>query len=107
MKTEFIVLSNYIINNPQLSPEGLATLCYLLASLGCEGKIDKTVTRMRFGWGQHTWYKVSRELKRMGFITEVIGNKGSALYFKMANVLDSSDCLDAHMESQKVEDGQL
>lgn len=73
-------LPNYLINDINLSANGLAAALYL-ESKPASWQCRPFDLKKRFGWGDHIWRKVSRELKSHGLLREIKHLDGTALKF--------------------------
>ena len=78
----FTAVPNYIVNNEDISAEALAVITYLA------GKPDGWIARSydirkRFKWGNFIWRRVSRELRALGFISDIKHADGTDLIFEI------------------------
>lgn len=78
----FSWLPNYLVNHPKFSAEALAAALYL------NGKSEGWIARpadiqKRFGWGDHTWRKVSKELREFKLLHVISTANGRSLMFEI------------------------
>lgn len=78
----FSWLPNHLVNDPNVSAEALAVALYLNGKpVGWQAR--PADIRKRFGWGRHTWLKVSKELKALGLLNEIKHVEGTSLVFEL------------------------
>lgn len=76
-------LPNYLINDLTFSANAMAVALYLESKPG-NWICHPNDIRKRFGWGRHTWLKVSRELKERGLLIETKIQHSTELRFEIS-----------------------
>lgn len=65
----FTFLSKHLVENPEVDANTLACALYLNGKP--EGwQVRPDDIRKRFGWGDHTWVAVSKNLKKIGLLSK-------------------------------------
>src|SRR6185312_14025850 len=81
-KQPFTIVPNFLVNDLNISANALAVISYLAGKP--EGWIVRPYDiKKRFKWGNHTWRKVSIELRDIGLVADKKHSGGTTLYFEI------------------------
>ena len=78
----FSWLPNYLVNDPDVSADALAVALYLNGK-PAGWQVRPEDIKNRFKFGDHTWRKVSRQLKACNLLHEKITKNGTKLWFEI------------------------
>lgn len=80
INSPFSWLPNYLINDPNVSAEALAVAMYLNGKPH-DWQARPFDIRKRFGWGDHKWRSVSKELTVLGLLKHAKHQHGTTMVF--------------------------